>query len=339
MGIGGILKAAQKHHASDIHLAVGYPVTFRIDGVLKTAGKPLTQAAALALMKETLSVSDWKAFLAAEEWDYAYAAPYGRFRMNLHIAGGNPALAARVIRTDIPTFDEIGLPDVCEDFTHAQHGLVLVTGAAGSGKSTTLAAMLGRVFEDRPAHVLTFEDPIEYVFTPKQGMVKQREIGVDTHSFSDALKHALRQNPDVIMVGEMRDLETMAATITLAETGHLVFSTLHTRTAASTVSRIIDSFPAEQQAQVRTQLALSLRAVISQTLLPRKGGGLVAAREIMVNTPAIASLIRQNKIEQVQNVIQTSRREGMISMSQALTELERNGDITAKERTRFLATL
>ncbi|MEK7211980.1 MAG: PilT/PilU family type 4a pilus ATPase, partial [Patescibacteria group bacterium] len=245
----------------------------------------------------------------------------GRFRVNIFFEKGNMSLAARVISQKIPTMEELDLPAIAGKFTELPHGLVLVTGPTGSGKSTTLASMVEAINNSRDENIITLEDPVEYLFAAKKSIIRQRQLGVDMVTFAEGLKHILRQDPDVIMVGEMRDLETIAAALTMAETGHLVFATLHTWSAAQTVDRIVDSFPAHQQQQIRLQLALTLRGIITQQLMPKKGGGRIAVREILVNNPAVANLIRENKVAQIKTVMQTSAKEGMTTLAQDLKRL------------------
>jgi len=317
-----LVEEAVERKASDIHLAVGHPALLRVDGDLFSLGdEPLSPRQVETLVREVVDEPRWKRFQQSHELDFAYEDKLQRFRINLHIARGQLALSARVIRATIPSFEEIALPEVAQRLIENENGLILVTGPAGTGKSTTLAAMLGVINDTRPAHIVTLEDPIEYVFPKGMGLVKQREVGTDTDSFAEGLRRALRQDPDVIMVGEMRDPETISAALTLAETGHLVFSTLHTSSAAQAVHRIVDSFSGEQQDQVRRMLALSLRGVIAQDLLPRVSGGLVAAREILLNNNAVANLIRENKVEQIGTVIQTGAQEGMVPMERSVEEL------------------
>lgn len=328
--IGNHLDSAIERKASDIHLVVGEPPVYRIDGKLaRVKGKPFTKKDVEGMIAEMLSTKQTAVFQQTHELDFAFEQNTHRFRMNLHVERGNPALSGRVIRTQLPTFEEIALPDIVRDMIGMPNGLILVTGSAGTGKSTTLAAMLGQINATRPAHILTLEDPIEFVFPQALGLVKQREVGTDTESFAEGLKHILRQDPDVVMVGEMRDPETISTTLTLAETGHLVFSTLHTRSAPSTINRIIDSFPSNQQNQIRLQLALSLRGIISQVLLPKVGGGRVAAREILLSSPAVSNLIRENKVEQIGNVILTSRKAGMVSLDQSIRDLVKEGVVAS----------
>jgi twitching motility protein PilT len=264
------------------------------------------------------------------ELDFSYQLQdKARFRVNLYRDRGAVAAAFRLIPTDIPTIRNLELPLILEDLTRKPRGLIIVTGPTGSGKSTTLASMLHLINIERSCHIITVEDPIEYLHSHRLSIINQRELGQDTQGFSNALRASLREDPDVIMVGEMRDLETMELAVTAAETGHLVLTTLHTNTAASTVDRIVDVFPAGQQAQIRVQLANNIVAVLSQQLLPRfKGAGRVAAMEIMVATPAIRNLIREAKAHQINSVLQTSTEEGMISMDQALVTLCKKGAIS-----------
>jgi twitching motility protein PilT len=259
-----------------------------------------------------------------EKKDLDFSLSFGekeRFRLNLRYERGNVALVARVINEKIPTLEEIGMPKIIYDLLNLKQGLILVTGPTGCGKSLTLAAMINYINENRHCNIITLEDPVEFLFKSKKSVITQRQLGSDMISFPDGLKHILRQDPDVVMVGEMRDLETIATTITLAETGHLVLATLHTYSAAQTVDRIIDIFPPHQQNQIRMRLSMVLAAVISQRLLLKIGGGRMAARELMYNTPAVANLIRENKIAQLRTVIETSSKEGMISMDQHLKKL------------------
>jgi twitching motility protein PilT len=250
-----------------------------------------------------------------------------RFRCNIFVQRGSYAAVFRRIPFKLPTIGELGLPEVLESFVHLQKGLVLITGPTGSGKSTTLAGMIDKINATEPVNIITLEDPIEFLFQHKAGAVRQRQLGQDFLSYGEGLKHILRQDPDVVMVGEMRDMDTISTTLTIAETGHLAFATLHTYSAAQTIDRIIDAFPPNQQNQVRSQLALTLRGVVSQQLLPKIGGGRVAAREILVNTPAVANLIRENKIPQIKNVLQTSSAEGMTTLTQDLARLIKEGKI------------
>jgi twitching motility protein PilT len=264
-------------------------------------------------------------FERERDLDFSYDMGGFRFRVNVCYERGNVSLVARVIPSVIPSFHDLLIPDIVGDLVIAHSGLVIVTGPTGSGKSTTLASMIERINNEQPVSITTLEDPIEFLFTSKKAKLTQRELGGDMRTFGDGLKHVLRQDPNVIMVGEMRDPETIATTLTLAETGHLVLSTLHTPSAAQAIDRIIDSFPPFQQTQIRSQMALSLKAVISQHLLPREGGGRVAAREVLLNVPAVGNLIRENKTAQIPNVMQTNLSSGMFTLSQNLRELVSQG--------------
>jgi twitching motility protein PilT len=269
---------------------------------------------------------DHERYLKELSIDASYTLTDGsRFRVNAYFEKGSPALAARYIPAHIPSLDDLEVPAVVHDFIQLGQGIVLVTGPAGSGKSTLLAAMLEEINATRKEHILTFEDPIEFLFSPKQSIISQLQLGRDFPNFQSALKHALRQDPNIILIGEMRDLETMQAALTLAETGHLVFATLHTNSAPQTIERVVNAFPPYQQTQVRLQLALSLRGVISQLLLPTPDGGLLAAREVLINNSAIAHLIIEAKTEQIPNVLMTSGDQGMRTMDQELQELVDQG--------------
>jgi twitching motility protein PilT len=260
-------------------------------------------------------------FISGRDLDFGYELDNFRFRVNLHFEKNNIGLVARVITNQIPTLEEIDMPKIIYNLLNLKQGLILITGPTGCGKSTSLAAMIDYINSNHFYNIITLEDPIEYMFKPKKSIIIQRQLGSDMLSFAEGLKHALRQDPNVIMVGEMRDLETIATTITLAETGHLVLATLHTYNAAQTIDRIIDIFPPHQQGQIRMQLSMTLASVISQRLLNRIKSGRVASREIMINTPAIANLIRENKIAQIKTVIETSSKEGMVSLDQDLKKL------------------
>lgn len=334
MTLNDLLNYTADNNASDLHLVSGNPPLVRINGALEPVKKAskLTTAELDEMIFKALTDDQSDRFKKDKELDFAYAPPHGtRFRVNLHYEKGAPGLAARTISPKIPTMEELTMPKIAFGFTEAPHGLVLVTGPTGSGKSTTLASMIQRINETRNENIITLEDPIEYVFLPAKSVIRQRELGSDMLSFAEGLKHVLRQDPDVIMVGEMRDLETVAATLTAAETGHLVFATLHTYSAAQTIERIVDIFPPHQQTQIKMQLANVLRAIISQQLLPKKNGGRVAAREILLNNPAVSNLIRENKLNQIQNVLQTSSREGMQTLAQDLKNLISNGLIDIGE--------
>jgi twitching motility protein PilT len=325
--------------ASDIHLVVGKPPLLRLDGdmVPVEGAKVLTAEAVEDLSFSLLTSAEKEKFLREMELDVAHQIRSGkRFRVNLHRERTNVALAARTIPSEIPTMDELELPEIVRKMTEYPHGLVLITGPTGSGKSTTLASMIGKIDDNDPVNIITLEDPIEFVFPHKKAVVRQRQLGQDFLTFAEGLKHILRQDPDVVMVGEMRDMDTIATTLTIAETGHLAFATLHTYSAAQTIDRIIDAFPPSQQGQVRSQLALTLRGIVSQQLLPKKGGGRIAAREILVNTSAVANLIRENKIPQIRNVIQTSSADGMCTLAQDLSRLIKEGKVDRAEAKHYL---
>ena len=315
--------------ASDIHLLAGMKPHLRIDGELKPYdGKELSAKDIEALVRTMIDENHFKKFMVEKDLDFAYEIAGGfRFRVNLYIASNMIGLSARTIPAETPSMKEIMMPQVAYDLCNIDRGLILVTGPTGCGKSTSLAAMIDYINENRNTNIITLEDPIEFMFKPKKSIIRQRQLGTDMQSFQEGLVHVLRQDPNVIMVGEMRNLETIATTITLAETGHLVFATLHTYNAAQTIDRIIDIFPPYQQNQIRMQVSLTLKAVISQRLLPAKDGGRVAAREILLNTPAVANLIRENKVSQLKTVMQTSAKEGMITIDNALTNLYKDGYI------------
>lgn len=333
MHMKDILLNAVERQASDVHITVGLPPVFRINGAMvpQTDYPPLfpedTKALLLELNGECNSLE------VKGELDFAHSLPgVGRFRVNAFYQRGSVGIVLRLISTQVPTLEQLNLPVAIADFTTKNKGLVLVTGPTGSGKSTTLAAMIDRINSERTVHILTLEDPIEYMHKHKKSIVNQREIGTDSQSFATALRAALRQDPDVILVGEMRDLDTISIAITAAETGHLVFATLHTSSAAQTVDRIIDVFPPHQQQQVRIQLAETLQGIIAQQLLPKAdGNGRVAAMEILVSTPAIKNLIREGKTHQIQSSIQTGARFGMQTMEMALKNLYQSGQISYEE--------
>lgn len=328
MKLDKYFKLAIEKKASDLHLVGGAFPTLRIFGELTAIDKtPLSSVELTALIAELLNKEQAQRFEKERELDLAYSYDSWRFRINLHFQRGVMGLSARLIPKKIPEPAELGFNETLFELTRLNSGLILVTGPSGCGKSTTLAAMIETMNKERRAHVITIEDPIEFTYTDAQSLIEQREVGIDTHSFAGALKYVLRQDPNVILVGEMRDLETIQAALTAAETGHLVLSTLHTQNAALTVERIIDMFEGARQKQVLLQLAGSLRAVISQQLIPAVKGGLVAAREIMIMNPAIANLIRENKVAQIPSVIQTSFKDGMIPMEVAVKKLHQDGMI------------
>lgn len=327
-----VLKTAVGLNASDIHITVGRPPIVRRMGEMVGLDKyPLiTEEYAKKLIYGILTEAQQKDFERDLELDCSYHIPgVCRFRVNVMVQKGFVEAVLRVIPAKIPLPSEIGLSDSILNFTKLNKGLVLVTGPTGSGKSTTLACLIELINASRKDHIITIEDPIEFIYEPKSCVIRQREVGSDTRTFSNALKHVLRQDPDIILVGEMRDLETISLAITAAETGHLVFATLHTQDAAQTVDRIIDVFPSHQQQQVRVQLANSVEGVVSQLLLPKADGlGRVAVREVMVVTPAISNLVREGKTHQIYSAIETGSKFGMVSMDSSLIELVRQRVIT-----------
>lgn len=312
--------------ASDLHLTPDLPPMVRVDGKLRPLDRqPLTSDAARGLLFGALSQGQRDRLEMDLELDFGLSCGRSRFRGNAYFARGAAGAVFRAVPERVPGLDELRLPAVVGEMTRASMGLILVTGPTGSGKTTTLAAMIGEINATREEHIVSVEDPIEFVHQHKRSVVTQREVERDTRSFARALRQVLRQDPDVILVGEMRDLETISLTMTAAETGHLVLATLHTQDAPQTVDRVVDVFPPHQQGQVRAQLAGVLRAVVSQTLLPRRGGGRVVACEVLVATPGVRNLIRESKTHQIRSAIQTGRRHGMQTMDASLAELVRAG--------------
>lgn len=322
-----LLQAVISYKASDLHLVNGTEPQIRLDGSLVPMQLPkLNSQKIQQLCYSLISENQKKRFEEHRELDFAFTVgDGGRFRANYYYERDSIAAAFRIIPTKIPTLDDLNLPAIFKDLVKKERGLILVTGPTGSGKSTTLASMLNEININESKHIITVEDPIEFNHTHKQSIFSQRSVGDDTESFAAALKYALRQDPDVILIGEMRDVETIRAAITAAETGHLVFGTLHTNSAVSTINRIINVFPAAEQALIRTQLSMSLNAVISQALLPRIGGGRVAVQEILINNPAIANLVREDKLQQVYAQMQLNQaKTGMQTQAQVLTQLVKN---------------
>jgi twitching motility protein PilT len=310
-----------KMRASDLHLSAGVPPQVRVDGsITPMAHPPLTPQMTQQLAYSVLNEEQRKRFETTKELDLSFGVPgLSRFRANVFLQRGVTSVAIRQIPYEIFTFEQLGLPKVLRDFSQKQKGLILVTGPTGSGKSTTLAAMIDLINTSRAGHIITVEDPIEYVHHHKKCIVHQREINSDTTTFASALKYVLRQDPDVILVGEMRDLETIAAALTIAETGHLVLATLHTNSAYESINRIVDAFPAGQQQQILSQLAFVLEGVLTQQLIPRaKGPGRVMVAELLVCTPAVRAVIRERKIHQIYSLMQAGTKHGMQTMNQAL---------------------
>lgn len=332
--IENLLEEVVKKDASDLHLTVGNEPTIRVDGRLQKIDgyTPLTEKDVEALVFSVVDDVQKDILLKDKEVDFSFAfGDIARFRANAFHQKGNLGLALRLIPTKIRTVEELGLPTIVNKFTEMPRGLVLVTGPTGSGKSTTLAAMIDKINNESPVHIITIEDPIEYTHTHKKAIIDQREVHYDTRSFSAALRSALREDPDVVLIGEMRDLETISSAITIAETGHLVLATLHTNNAAQSIDRMIDVFPPYQQQQIRVQLSNILQGVVSQRLIAALGGGRVAAAEIMVSTPAVRNIIREGKTHQLDAVIQTSADQGMVSMDKALAIMVKSGHISTDE--------
>ena len=337
--ITNILESAVKKGASDIHITVGTPPRARIDGKLQPLEEfpVITPDMSKKLIFEIMKERYRKELEENGQVDFSFGIPgIGRFRVNAFYQRGTVAGVFRTLPLSIPNYKKLGLPDRIIDLCHKSMGLVLVTGPTGSGKSTTLAAMIDYILENFPHHVLTIEDPIEYLFKHKKGIINQREIGTDAPNFNQALRAALREDPDVIMVGEMRDVETIETALRAAETGHLVFGTLHTNTAISTINRIVDVFPPEKQDQIRVQLSFTLAGVISQRLVPKIGGGRVLAYELLIPNTAIRNLIRENKLQQVYALMQSGQaRTGMKTMNQSLAELYKKNLITLEDAVRY----
>jgi len=330
MQVNELLALAVERKASDLHLNPGRPPVLRIDGDLVSISEtPLDEPTTEALCRAITDERHWREVEERGTTDFGLAHASGnRFRVSVLRQRGRYAAVLRQIPSRLLSFDEIGLPPACVELLRRPRGLILVTGPTGSGKTTTLAAMVDWINSNQDRHIVTIEDPIEYYHAHKQGLVTQREVGADVSDFPEAIRRALRQDPDVILLGEMRDLETISAAITAAETGHLVFGTLHTTGSARTVDRMIDAFPAHQQEQIRAQLSVSILAVISQVLLAKKGGkGRVAAFEVMLMNPAIGNLIRKNETHKIQSTIQTSRRMGMSTLDDHLLELIKKGAV------------
>lgn len=328
------LEEVIRRDASDLHLQVGLPPMLRIDGALKPLSDqpPVDDTTMEALIMPLLDEKQRKILIENRELDFSFAfGDLGRFRVNAFHEKGSLAAALRLIPTKIRTLDELGMPQVVKSFTQFPRGLVLVTGPTGSGKSTTLAAMLDMINVEKALHIITIEDPIEYQHHHKKSIVVQREVYFDSNSFGSALRSALREDPDVVLIGEMRDLETISTAITIAETGHLVFATLHTNSASGSIDRMIDVFPPHQQQQIRIQLAGVLRAIVAQRLIPMVGGGRIAAAEILVVNSAVRNIIREAKSHQLDAVIQTGAEHGMVSMDKTLVELIHAGKITYEE--------
>lgn len=331
--INELLDSVIKEGGSDLHLSEGKQPVIRVSGFLipLLKHKPLTREDVEGIVDTMLTPQSKKQFLETKECDFSFNyTDNARFRGNCFFQRGAVSAALRLIPRKIKTLKELGLPPILETFTEKNQGFFLVVGAVGQGKSTTLAAMIDLINDNRTEHIITIEDPIEYVFSDKKSIIDQREVKIDTKDFQSGLNGVFRQDVDVIMIGEMRDPETISAAVTAAETGHLVFSTLHTNTASQTIDRIIDSFPPSQQGQIRVQLAASLNGILSQRLIPRISGGLVPAFELLINRPSVANLIRENRSHEIDSVIETGSELGMINMNRCLVDLIRQGEITVE---------
>ncbi len=333
-----LLSQVVKQGASDLHISVGRHPTIRVDGELIPLAKEevLTSDAAKSLIFGMLTETQQKQFVQQKELDLSYNfKDRARFRINVFYQRGFMGGSLRLIPAKIKSFKELNLPSILEEFANRSQGFFLIVGPTGHGKSTTLASMVEHINHSRAEHIITIEDPIEYLFTSDRSIIDQREVGFDTEGFHQALKSMFREDVDVGMIGELRDAETMSAAVTAAETGHLIFSTLHTNNAAQTIDRIIDTFPSHQQSQIRTQLASTLIAIFSQRLLPRISGGLIPATEVMIANSAVRNLIRENKIHEIDLIIETGSDQGMISINRSLAYLIREGEITMENALRY----
>jgi twitching motility protein PilT len=337
-----LLEEVVRRRASDLHLQVGLPPTLRIDGSLVPLSgyNVLDESSVEALIFAILDPDQQQILVKDKEFDFSFAfGTLGRFRVNAFHERGNLAAALRLIPNEIKTVTQLGMPPVVMEFANYARGLVLVTGPTGSGKSTTLAALIDKINTERSDHIITIEDPIEFTHKSKKAVVVQREVHYDTYSFSAALRSSLRQDPDVVLIGEMRDLETISAAITIAETGHLVLGSLHTNSAAQSIDRMIDVFPPHQQSQIRAQLSNILMAVCSQRLIPAIGGGRAVAAEILIANPAVRNIIREGKSHQLDAVIQTSADQGMQTMDRTLVGMVQSGTVTYDEARSFVVDL
>jgi twitching motility protein PilT len=344
MDINNLFKLAAEKKASDIHLMFGRTPILRIDGELIDINQAVPDGNFAVLSSidlegflDVMLTKDQKQrFLDKRDLDLGYQVENYRYRVNFAFEKNSVVIVARVIDEKKPTLAEIGMPSIVEQLLDLPQGFILITGPTGCGKSTTLAAMVNHINQTRACNIITLEDPIEYVFTSEKSLIVQRQLGTDMLSFASGLKHVLRQDPNVIMLGEMRDLETIATAVTLAETGHLVLATLHTYNAAQTIDRIIDIFPPFQQSQIKSQLSSVLSAVISQRLLPRRSGGRIAAHEILINNEAVANMIREGKIAQIKSTIETNLSAGMITLDRHIKELYKSGEINLEDARRNL---
>ena len=346
--LGELVEIVAKEAASDLHIAEGRPPVIRVNSFLIPLAKmaPLTKEDIEGLLSILLTPANRKELETSKETNFAYShtgalgvpgsmAVNRRFRCNAFLSLGRFGIAMRLIPAEVKTFEQLNLPPILETFARRQQGFFLVVGPVGVGKSTTLATMVETINRERLEHIITIEHPIEYIFTPKKAMIDQREVKVDTPDFHSALEGVFRQDADIVMIGEMRDPETISTAVTAAETGHLVLSTVHTNTAGQTVDRIIDAFPSDQQAQIRVQLASSLLGIFSQRLVPRISGGLIPAYELLINNNATANLIREKRTHELASVIETGSEEGMIDLNRSLAELVRKGEVTAENAFKY----
>ena len=336
--LNDLIKIVFQEGASDLHLSEGKKPTVRVSGSLLPLVKRevISKESMMGILSELVINENKDKFLVDKELDFSYSIENGeRFRGNAYFQQGMISIALRLIPKKIRSIEELNLPTILKNFVDKPQGFFLVVGPVGHGKTTTLAAMIESINESRAEHIITIEDPIEYIYEPKKSIIDQREIKIDTEDFPTALKSMFREDVDVALIGEMRGNETISTAVTAAETGHLVFSTLHTNNAAQTISRIIDSFPAEQQSQIRVQLAGSLTGIFSQRLIPRISGGLIPAYELLINNNAVANLIRENRIHEISSVVETSSQEGMIDMNRCLADLVSRGEITVENAQMF----
>jgi len=336
--LNDLIKTVFQEGASDLHLSEGRKPTIRVSGFLLPLVKRevYTKEGMDGILSELINKKNKDIFLEKKEMDFSYGIENGeRFRGNAYFQQGMISIALRLIPKKIRSIDELNLPSILKSFAEKTQGFFLVVGPVGHGKTTTLAAMIENINESRAEHIITIEDPIEYIYEPKKSIIDQREVKIDTEDFATALKSMFREDVNVALIGEMRGNETISTAVTAAETGHLVFSTLHTNNAAQTISRIIDSFPAEQQSQIRVQLAGSLTGIFSQRLIPRISGGLIPAYELLINNNAVSNLIRENRIHEISSVVETSSQEGMIDMNRCLADLVSRGEITVENAQMF----
>ena len=337
MNLKELLTKTVEEKASDLHITAGSPPRIRKGGkLIPISAQNLTVDDTKKIIESELTEANKGKLSSGAEIDYSISIPgISRFRVNVFNQRGSFAAAYRRLPYEIPSIDSLGLPQAIIDLTKRRKGLLLITGTTGSGKSTTLASIIYKITQELEGHIITIEDPIEYLYPHSKAQVNQREVGVDTESFASGLKSALRQDPDVVVVGELRDMESMAAAITIAETGHLVLGTLHANTASGTINRLVDAFPADKQDVIRVNLSMSLLAVVAQQLIPNKIGERSLATEVLISTPAIQSLIRENNVHQIDNYIKSGRNQGMVRMDDSLLELFKMGEISAEDTLRY----